>query len=341
MRKKKAQLGKHNMRKIYIILMVSLLSLSLGACSGNKNPLTDEEVKFDVRASLLRNKNYEFKELLSYTIESSTLTEDSFTQIISLVFTTTEAEVSGKMRIEYYKGEKVWLMKSTNLSEVVGKANEAPDLSDLQITYYETSWLGEEKYLWTYFDEFQGEITLSASNINFDLEKQSLDFEVNGVFTALNFTGNITRHMKGQYDFEKGWTYTILSESYEETTDWNGSWKADLYTWSNGVSTFKRTVEIISSGKIKVTNDGAGHEEVTNDTSATFTLDGHEYTVNGLTYLDINDGHATSREVIFSFGSGANESLTMVVSFNTNPINATPYRSCSFDEAYGELIKLD
>jgi len=171
--------------------------------------------------------------------------------------------------------------------------------------------------------------------------KQSIDFEINGVFTVLNFTGTITRQMKGQYDFEKGWTYTILSESYEETTDWNGSWKADLYTWSNGVSTFKRTVEINSSGKIKVTNDGAGHEEFTNDTSATFTLDGQEYTVNGLPYIDINDGHAHSKTVIFTYGSKANETLTMVVSFNTSPIDSTPYRSCGVDGAWGELIKLD
>ena len=330
------------MRKISGLLMICLFLLSLGACSsGLKNPLTDEEVKADVRASLLRNKNYEFKEFISYTIELYEFAEDSFAQTISIVFTTNEAEVSGKMRIEYYKGEEVWLLKSTNLSDVVGKANEAPDLSDLQITYYETSWLGEEKYLWTYFGEFQGDITLSASNIKFDLEKQSLDFEVNGVFTALNFTGTITRQMKGQYDFENGWSYMIVSESYEETTDWNGSWKVDLYSWSDGVSTFKRTVEVISSGKIKVTNDGAGHEEVTNDTSATFTLNGHEYTVNGLPYIDINDGHTNSKTVIFTYGTGANESLNMVISFNTSPVDSTPYRTCGVDGAWGELIKLD
>jgi len=321
--------------------MICLFLISLGACSGKKNPLTDEEVKFDVRASLLSNKKFEFKELLTYTIESSTLTEDSFTQIISIVFTTTEAEVSGKMKIEYYKGEKVWLLKSTNLSDVIGKATEAPDLSDPQTVLYESTWLGEDEYLWLYYEEYQGDITLSASNINFDLEKQSIDFEINGVFTVLNFTGTITRQMKGQYDFEKGWTYTILSESYEETTDWNGSWKTDLYTWSNGVSTFKRTVEVISSGKIKVTNDGAGHEEFTNDTSATFALDGQEYTVNGLPYLDINDGHAYSRRVVFAYGTGALESLTMALYFSTSPIDSTPYRSCGVDGAWGELIKLD
>jgi len=329
------------MRKISGILIIGLLLLSLGACSGKKNPLTDEEVKFDVRASLLSNKKFEFKELLTYTIESSTLSEDSFTQIISIVFTTTEAEVSGKIKIEYYKGEKVWLLKSTNLSELVGKVKSAPDLSDPQTIFYESPWLGEDKYLWLYYDEYQGDIILSASNINFDLDKQSIDFEINGVFTVLNFTGTITRQMKGQYDFEKGWTYTILSESYEETTDWNGSWKTDLYTWSNGVSTFKRTVEVISSGKIKVTNDGAGHEEFTNDTSATFALDGQEYTVNGLPYLDINDGHAYSRRVVFAYGTGALESLTMALYFSTSPIDSTPYRSCGVDGAWGELIKLD
>jgi hypothetical protein len=329
------------MRKIASLLMICLLFLSLGACSGKKNPLTDEEVKFDVRASLLSNKKYEFKELLSYTIESSTLTEDSFTQVISIVFTTNEAEVSGKMKIEYYKGEKVWLVKSTNLSDVVGKTKVAPDLSDPQIIFYDSPWLDEDRYLWIYYVEFQGTINLNASDINFDLEKQTVDFKINGVFTALNFTGTITRQYKGEYDFEKGWTYSIVSESYEETTDWNGSWKADLYTWADGVKTFNRTVEVISSGKITVTNDGEGHEEFTNDTSATFTLDGHEYTINGLPTQDINDGHVTSREVTFSYGSGTNDKLTMVVSFNTSPIDSTPYRSCGVDGAYGELIKLD
>jgi len=329
------------MRKIISLLMLCLFLFSLGACSEKKNPLTDEEVKFDVRASLLSNKKFEFKELLTYTIESSTLTEDSFTQIISIVFTTTEADVSGKMKIEYYKGEKVWLLKSTNLSELVGKVKSAPDLSDPQTIFYESPWLGEDKYLWLYYDEFQGDITLSSSNINFDLEKQSVDFEINGVFIVLNFTGTITRHFKGQYDFEKGWAYSIISESYEETTDWNGSWKADLYTWSSGVRTFKRTVEVISSGKIKVTNDGAGHEAFTNDTSATSTLDGQEYTVNGLPYIDINDGHAYSRRVDFAYGQGTLESLTMDLSFSTSPIDSTPYRTCGVDGAWGELIKLD
>ena len=218
MRKTKAQLGKHKMRKIIKLSLGSILFVTLSGCDAKANPVSNDKIIADISSYVFHLDNV--KEIISVNVESTSYVEKDFTAKVRVKFKDTYATVEGIVEVAYYEAEKTWVRKSPSFTESSAIPYAEPEIE--KILNAIPSLKREHIELGDSFDYMFEPFTLTGTSLDY-LNNRIL-YEVTSVGSALNCGVSLMLDVDVRYTYALGWqAVAVSSENFIETCDWGST----------------------------------------------------------------------------------------------------------------------
>jgi len=315
-------------KQLILLITIMILGFGLNGCTASKNPKTDNQIKNDalaiqpVKSSLILMK--------SCTIESTNLTSDAFTALVTVKMTTTDDTLQVLVTLNYKKYEKTWYVDTYDT--LVQKVEtsfypSAPAVLDL---------LGSDQILSVAHDGMHLLQPIKAVLDPVDGSgKLTYAFSQDG--GNASWVNRLEGSAEANYGLGKRWILSITTQSYTETMDWSGTYTIWPNRYDNEDYTRYDPFTLKITGTVGLTDDGKGHVETTSTLMGKFTIDGIPYEVAGLVKTDVTK--MNTRTIVFPYGTKGDQ-LTLRLEFGAQNDNDYVNYSASYT-GYNADVTID
>ena len=325
------------MKHLKIILMVFMV-LAFNACADSSKPgsnVTEDQIKTDaVKADLIKAN---FDKLISLTIISQPVQGTQSLVVADLTYDTGQALVSGQVVINYEWTNKAWKAVNTTFTySSISVKEEAP----------EAEILGSATVIDDLNAQFQNFAFISDPVLvskELHLEIGEASYVITRSASKDNWTSETTYNIDAQYDYAKGWQFTLASWSYTETTNWAGTWAIQWGTYDKETQYLaNEKMTLVMTGTMTLTHNSANDQNETRKVNAVFRRGGSSYNLPAILSRNYEDeGYYTTRFIVIKYGNQDNDQLYLELDFDlsgTSPV--ATYAAKSFDGNVGSLTKI-
>lgn len=302
MRKKKAQLGKHYMRKIIKLSLGFILFITLSGCNGNSNPVSDTKILSDINSYLSHLED--FKEVRSITLGTSSKDGDHFIINAEAEYRDEDASIKVALMVPYYKAESTWVKGGVEKTFISAHPYHLPDtqsafqeILDVYDGVYSVYLEGSDSF--GFYNIISKVVDYPHDRIVFTIAPPS--------FASLVRACELETEVLATYYYPTGWQYSITHQNYQELSNWNSKWLVEFGKWvtvDEGQDFIvDESFELNITGNVSIENGLSVNETVSNTTKASFNYQGKDYEINGIAQM-IDETHTNGRDIKFVFDKG-------------------------------------
>jgi len=308
-------------KKLIIIIMAVLLT-SLSSCAKKMpDPVSEETIRQEI-ITLLAIDDVTVK-LSSLSIDSNTVSTVS--EIWDIVKTTVVLENQDafstlKVILSYVYTDSKWVftLKSVEFVSAITKTDGSPELAFSTAISKEY----DNSYSLVMMGVFHTVSPLKQVELLAEHESGDSIYSFEAEYRMLETTGIGRLNIKAKYDYPAGWSYTVDSWTYRETTQYTGDYTFTFsFQNSSEVPWFKtgQIAEIHLDGTMSTSWQNVNDVVYDNKVTGTMTTEGEAYPLTIEPYSDQLNVFAqkSSHSIKLTFGTGADNYLILVVNDGT------------------------